>query len=275
MSAETRRRILILLDASAESLAATEATAELAAALRAELVGLFVEDAELLELAGYPLARVLDPLTGTLHPLDGLALDNRLRAQAMRARDTLLRTARARGVLCSFRVERGKVLEEIQVASKEVDLVTLSRVGWSAGRGRLGSTAQAVLSAGSRSVFVHGRKAPSGAPVFVCYDESSGSRAALELAAELASRGGSPLSVVVFAPSEEAARLRESEVRRAVVGQDLDLRFEPHVPDGDALVESLRNEPCALLVLPARGPVPAQEIASVVVEVEAPVLITR
>ena len=44
----TIRRILVALDASPHSLAALEAASELADALKAELVGIFVEDVNLL-----------------------------------------------------------------------------------------------------------------------------------------------------------------------------------------------------------------------------------
>jgi hypothetical protein len=49
-------RILVALDASVRSLAALEAAAELAAEWHAELLGLFVEDVELLRLAATPAA---------------------------------------------------------------------------------------------------------------------------------------------------------------------------------------------------------------------------
>ena len=53
------RRILVVLDASPFGLEALEAAAGLAARLRAELQGLFVEDVDLLRLAGLPFAREL------------------------------------------------------------------------------------------------------------------------------------------------------------------------------------------------------------------------
>ena len=50
-------RILVLLDASAHSLAELAATADLAAATEVELESLFVEDIKLVRLAGLPFAR--------------------------------------------------------------------------------------------------------------------------------------------------------------------------------------------------------------------------
>ena len=64
------RRILVALDASPHSLAALEAAAELAASLRAELIGLFVEDANLLRVAGFPFAREFGAYTAQAREID-------------------------------------------------------------------------------------------------------------------------------------------------------------------------------------------------------------
>ena len=48
------RRIVVAIDGTPTSLAALEATGELASAWGAELVGLFVEDTNLLRMASLP-----------------------------------------------------------------------------------------------------------------------------------------------------------------------------------------------------------------------------
>jgi nucleotide-binding universal stress UspA family protein len=50
------KRIVIAIDASPTSLAALEATAELAARWDAEILGVFVEDTDLLRMATLPFA---------------------------------------------------------------------------------------------------------------------------------------------------------------------------------------------------------------------------
>jgi K+-sensing histidine kinase KdpD len=52
----TIRRILVALDASPDSLAALKTAADLARRMEAELMGLFVEDIELLRMADSPYA---------------------------------------------------------------------------------------------------------------------------------------------------------------------------------------------------------------------------
>ena len=60
------RRILVAIDTSPHGSAALEAAARLATELRAELEGLFIEDINLLRLAGLPFAREIQLGDGVL-----------------------------------------------------------------------------------------------------------------------------------------------------------------------------------------------------------------
>ena len=66
------RRILVAVDASTHSLAALEAASVLAEVLNAELVGIFVEDINLLRLAGLPFAREVRYQSALDRPLRSL-----------------------------------------------------------------------------------------------------------------------------------------------------------------------------------------------------------
>ncbi len=274
-AAARRRRILVLLDASPESLAAAEATVELAAALGAELVGLFVEETELLALAGQPLTRAVDPFTATLQPLETPVLERRLRVQAARARERLARLAGGRGVGWSFRVERGDVLQRVEVARAGVDFVSVARVGWSRGLRRLGGTARAVLTSGSGSVLLHGRPAAGKGPVVTCVDGSERSLVALALAAEIAERRGALLEVAIVGEGEEELRRLGDSVRAALAARDRGPRYALRSASREALLDALRAGGCALLVVGADGPVSSQEIEAWVDAIEAPLLLVR
>ena len=78
------RRILVALDASPHSLAALRAAAELAADLDAELVGIFVEDINLLRLSDLPLASEVTIYTTTSRRLNRQEIERQLRSQAVR-----------------------------------------------------------------------------------------------------------------------------------------------------------------------------------------------
>ena len=76
------RRILVALDASRESDAALAAAAELAQQLDAELMGLFIEDIDLLNLAALPFSREVAVLSLSGRGLDPERVARELRSKA-------------------------------------------------------------------------------------------------------------------------------------------------------------------------------------------------
>lgn len=96
MTTKSALRILVALDNSPASLAAAEAGAQLAAALGAEISGLFVEDDRLLGLGHLAITREFDPLTATTRDVVREDLERQLRALAARARKFLARLAEGR-----------------------------------------------------------------------------------------------------------------------------------------------------------------------------------
>jgi len=271
------RRILVLLDASPASQAAAEASAEVAASLGARLVGLFVEDAEILALASHPLAREVDLFAQAVRPVDPRTLERRLRARAGRARAGLERAATLQRVSWSFEVVRGEVGAEVERAAEAADLVALGRIGWSEGSRRMGRTARHLVARGHRGLLLHGRPAPAGAPVVVCDAGSAAAPAALDVATALARRSGRPLRALVFAREEEesAARAREVEERLA---REPDLAYEVacrSLEPAPRLADLPEAQGCALLVLPADGPIARDELAATLEALEAAVLLVR
>lgn len=141
------RRILVALDASTDSVAALKTAASLAASLQAELVGLFVEDINLLRLAGLPFASEVQRVTGTGRVLDEAGMERDLQLQASQARRALANAAADAEATWTFRVVRGVVTTEILAAALEANLLTLGRASRPPIRRRqLGSTARAAVS---------------------------------------------------------------------------------------------------------------------------------
>ncbi|HKI63833.1 MAG TPA: hypothetical protein VKA16_04330 [Burkholderiales bacterium] len=119
----TLRRIVVGLDAGPRGRATLQAAAQLAARMQAELVGLFVEDIDLLHLAGLPFAREVGYPSATLRPLDVAAMERALRAAADEVQ-RMLATIAGRGPLSwSFRIARGAVLSELRAAAADGDIV--------------------------------------------------------------------------------------------------------------------------------------------------------
>ena len=271
---ETAGGILVALDLSPESLAAAELAVELAAASGARIEGLFVEERELLDLAGHPLAREVDVFGTEGRPLERERLEWRLRAQASRARTLLAKVAGRRGIAWSFRVVRGTALEEIRIAARAADVVTLGRIGWSPRPG-LGGTTQRLLAEASR-VLVPGRRAGVRGPVVACYDGSPAGERVLDVAARLASAAGSGLRVEVVAareddlgPLRERARAALSSARIAPVFHALALEQPAE------LAARLRATACGFLVVPARVLGDGADLLELVADLDCPILLVR
>jgi nucleotide-binding universal stress UspA family protein len=192
------RRVLVALDPSPHGRAALAEAIALAERQGAEIVGLFVEDEELLRLARLPFARefgVCDPRGRALEPG---GMERRLRAQAMAMRRAMeLEAARTR-LSWSFRVARGSVAAEVVAAGEQADVIFIGRTREQARTTRLGSTARAVLARSSRTVFCVRHRTGSGRAVVAAYDGSDASDHALRTAADLAGPG--PDGVVVLIP---------------------------------------------------------------------------
>jgi len=119
----TLRRIVVGLDAGPRGRATLQAAAQLAARMQAELVGLFVEDIDLLHLAGLPFAREVGYPSATLRPLDVAAMERALRAAADEVHRMLAAIAGRGPLSWSFRIARGAVLSELRAAATEGDIV--------------------------------------------------------------------------------------------------------------------------------------------------------
>lgn len=195
---EVIRRIVVALDASPTSLAALEAAAQIAALWKAEMVGLFIEDANLLRLASLPFARELGSFSATPRPLDPAAVERQLRSLAARAKRAFLQTAQRRQLRAQFHVSRGRVVSELLATVGETDWLSLGKVGWTlAARRGLGSTARAVVCGARTPVIVFPSGVAVGGPVAVAYDASPAAHRALGIARVLAGREPFRLSVFV------------------------------------------------------------------------------
>jgi nucleotide-binding universal stress UspA family protein len=252
----TIHRILVALDASLHSQAALEAASELADALKAELVGIFVEDVNLLRLAGLPFAREVGYPSGSKRPLDNPSMERALRIQAEQARLTLAGVAARHQVRWSFRVVRGQVATELLTAAQEADLLALGRASWaSTRRVRLGTTARVVVAQAPRLVLLlqHGHAICQ--PVQLVYDASSGARRALATAARLAALTGGHLMVMLVTDTPESGQRLQEDVDERLQVQQVKGRYRQLInPAAEELAQALHTAGGGTLIISADQP---------------------
>ncbi|MCC5858373.1 MAG: universal stress protein [Ectothiorhodospiraceae bacterium] len=160
-ASEETLRVLALLDASGPSLQALQAAVDLAAARRAELLALFVEDINLLRSAAFPFARELGGLTGRPRPLDPGIVEDWLRRQGERVSAALQAAVHGRSIRHTLRVARGQVVAETLALASRRDLLVLGRAGASAAFGLgMGSTSRALIHQAPCSVLIWDESRP-------------------------------------------------------------------------------------------------------------------
>ena len=250
MSERRIRRILVALDASANSLEALSAAVDLARRTRAELRGLFVEDTGLLRLALLPFAREVGAVSALGRPLDTEIVRRALRAQAQRARTALTRAAERVDLSWSFQVVQGEVTQEVIAATESVDVIALGMSG-SMGTGlpAAGSTVAAVVARSSRSVLLLRRGRHLRQPVVLFYEGGPGAARALEQALGLARDGDGQLVLVLAGDPARCRRLRQECLDAAAeAGVEVRLRELPEA-DPRSVAEAVNAVPCGVLVL--------------------------
>lgn len=256
------RRILVALDASPLSRAALEVAADLAVRYQAELVGIYVEDINLIRLAELPFVREIGAISGRLHEINRLLIERQLRAHA-RFVERLLAEAATRlgpprggageGALrWSFRTVRGAISSELLSAARESDLILLGKSGWSRSR-RLGSTARTLAAESPILAFILHQLPHPGRPVMVAYDGTPDSRVGLTTA-RLISGTAAELNVLILAEDIETAQRLRAEVEEHLAGEETRVNYRwISGLDAETIDQTAQMAGCEVLVLPAES----------------------
>ncbi len=275
-SSDSIRSILVALDASPQSLAALEAAADLASSLNAELVGMFVEDINLVRLAELPGTHEVGASSASTRPLETGPLERQLRARAERARRSLMRIAERFNLRWSFRVARGSIETELLEAANETDLVILGRAGWS-GRRRLGSTARALLSQAPRRALVLEAGERLQPTLMAVYDGSATAIRALETAADMALQRRGRLIVGIAGSDEDQISQHEREAQEWLGQRGLQAQLRRlRRADSSELAQMIQAREDCMLVLPGESALlRGKPLAEALGDFKCPVLVVR
>jgi nucleotide-binding universal stress UspA family protein len=262
------RRIAVAVDASPTSIAALEATTELAAVWGAEVLGIFVEDVNLLKAASLPFAGEVGSHSGAFRRIDPNRVRRQLRSQAERARRALTQAAVRYRVTASFRVARGRVNEELLAALSQADLLSLGKGGRTiAARLGLGSTARAIAASASGHVLLLSHVSHVTGPIAVVHDGSRAGDHALTVAGDLASRLDTPATALCFAETREEARKVADRVSKTAGEAGYDIRCV-HCTANDArdLARLARFSGANMVVITAKSAVLSDHVVEGVIE---------
>lgn len=271
------RRILVPLDGSPSSLAALDTAAALAERLEAELLGLFIEDADLLRTAEYPFALEISAFSATVRRLEPAQLERQLRTLADRMREAMGDRLRGMRLRWSFRVARGSVAAEVFTAGADADLMVLGRAGRSMmGSGYLGSTARRViLQQSSGRMLVLSRMVSSSLPVTVIFDGTPPSRRGLETAILLLDGIKGSLRILVVGKNDQEAAAVQKDAFDLLQKGNRAAEFRVLVnPDLSDMIDRLRSEETGVLVLPCNR-FQGEAVCTIIGKIPNPVLLVR
>lgn len=202
------QRIVVAFDATPLGEVALEAAAGLAAALDAELSGLFVEDIDLMRMAELPFTRELGLVSAVIRPFGALDVERAFRLQAERTRALLESVASAHDLRWSFEVVRGQALAALKYLS-DVDVVVFGK----GAHGYIGSVGIMPLAGflGGEARRRRGRfRRLTLRPIALLFDGSRPAWRTLSVGFALAATAETRLTLLVLAENrEEFERLRE------------------------------------------------------------------
>ena len=207
-----QRRVVVLLDSHTPQETAVDAVASISAGKRAEMLGLFVEDIRLVDLAKLPCAREIAADAAEVRSLNLEHIEQQFRSQGRRLR----RTSRVR-IRHSFQVVRGKIPEEVIRFGAGYDALVINH---SRNLIRAESHArqmiQALISEGPETLVFVQERWPSGRNVLVLFDATQEAWAALRLGLTVAYADRLALTVLLVEPRDQTTGLRE-EVEAALL----------------------------------------------------------
>ncbi|MCJ7739113.1 MAG: universal stress protein, partial [Anaerolineae bacterium] len=271
------KRLVVALDASQQSIVALEAAADLAASLKAELRGVFVEDIELLRIADLPVAREVLYPCGTGCRIETDRLRRQLRAQASQARQALTSICERRHIRWSFETVRGSVESEVLAAANDADLLILGRVSRPLVRQvRMGSTARAAIQSSTSSVLLTHATRKIRSPVVTIFHDSPCGQRTLAIAIHVAQRTGGRLTILLPDDDDQKAhQYVRSQAAESLRRRKLVIRYRRLLDTGLATIQQAINSEASGVAILSECTLPSEDMQTLIEDLEHPVMLIR
>ncbi len=207
-------RVVVAIDAAAPNISALEIAAQFADAMSSELIGLFVESSDLLNLAALPFTREITIQSALQRKLSTKEIERDFKRAAATAQQTLAKLADERNLRWQFDVVRGHMTPELISAAKSCDLLILSE--------QLRSFEEKRADIGIRIVFedvpcnatlvVGPKPSVGGGPILAIVQPGPATEQLVDLAATIATDNNQAVHIVSL-----SADAKELEALRTVV----------------------------------------------------------
>jgi len=245
------RRIVVAIDPSGGARDVLAAAARLAARQEAELLGLFVEDTDVLTLASLPFAREFG-LSSVPRAMDPLRIESEVRAQAALVERWMAGVAQELGLSWSFEIRRGRYESEVLACLSQADLLVLGRGRQQDVGGEMGLVARVLATEAAPSILLvaPGDEGQRAGPVAVRYDGSPAAASALATASRFLVPDGDAIVVLLEAQGSAERREREETARSHLKSLGL-AGVVRHLsqPGAEGIAQALRAERARLLVM--------------------------
>ncbi len=233
------RRILAGFGGLADEVATIDAALALAQALRAEITGHFVEESNLLDLAGLPFARAVRTPGQSATTIESGRMKQELAHAASTWRRTLVARAERSKITCTFRTSTGEYCSEIAKATAESDFVVVNPANVpDQGRARARTVLDAIAAYAGLVVLPERRKTGKG-PVLLLLDTEA-DHSTLSLAQRIAVAAETDLVIVASTGAGNDEAEMRSQITQAVgTSARIDFTAAPLTADMIADVSAL------------------------------------
>jgi len=237
------RRIVVAMDSNAESLAGLRRAAALAAELRIELAGLFLEDVNLLRMSELP-GHEISLASGTRSATSRTGMERQMRQRAATAQREVERLARTFSLSWSFEVRRAGLDNALREAAKANELVCSAL----APPAQPHVAPRATVKAGYPHAPTHRPR-----PVLALFEGGICGAQVLDLATRAAQINHQPLEVLVPARAGGASERAMGEVSRGLAGAEVTATVRRLPVSEKALLDALASARGQALFLDAAG----------------------